>query len=231
MKIRKIINKLLNKILIFFFLKKNPNFYLKNISGIIHIGANEGQEREKYKKYSLSVIWIEPIPGIYEQLIKNISNYPNQIAFKCLLTDLDNQSIEFKIANNNGASSSIFNLGLHTEVWPDVNFTSSISLKSLTLTSLVKNKKIDLKNYQALLIDTQGSELLVLKGGSEILKNFKYIITEAADFESYINGCKIDDLYNFLKDHGFKEVLKTKFAEHPKLGSYYDVVYQNMNLV
>ena len=231
MKVGKIINKFLNKMMIFFFLKKNPNFYLKNISGIIHIGANEGQEREKYKKYSLSVIWIEPIPEIYNKLIKNISNFPNQIAFKCLLTDLDNQSIEFKIANNNGASSSIFNLGLHTEVWPDVNFTSSISLKSLTFTSLVKNKKIDLKNYQALLIDTQGSELLVLKGGSEILKNFKYIITEAADFESYINGCKIDDLCNFLKDHGFKEVLKTKFAEHPKLGNYYDVVYQNMNLV
>ena len=64
MKIRKIINKFLNKIMIFFFLKKNPNFYLKNISGIIHIGANEGQEREKYKKYSLSVIWVEPIPQI-----------------------------------------------------------------------------------------------------------------------------------------------------------------------
>ncbi len=153
------------------------------------------------------------------------------MAFKYLLTDLDNQSIEFKIANNNGASSSMFNLGLHTEVWPNINFTRSISLKSLPLTSLVKQKKIDLKKYQALLIDTQGSELLVLKGGLEVLKNFKYIITEAADFESYINGCKIDDLYNFLKDHGFKEVMKTKFAEHPKFGSYYDVVYQNMNLV
>ncbi len=228
MKIKKIIKKYLNKLMFLIFLKKNPNFYLENISGIIHVGANEGQERKKYEKYSLSVIWVEPIPEIYDQLSKNISNYPNQKAFKCLLSNTDNQNVEFKIANNNGASSSMFNLGLHSEVWPEVSYTKKISLKSLTLTSLVKQKKIDLKKYQALLIDTQGSELLVLRGSVEILENFKYVITEAADFESYVNGCKIDDLSKFLKNHGFKEIFKTKFADHPKVGSYYDVVYQKV---
>ena len=122
----------------------------------------------------------------------------------------------------------MFSLGLHSKVWPEVSYTKTISLKSLTLTSLVKQKKIDLKKYQALLIDTQGSELLVLKGGTEILENFKYIITEAADFESYVNGCKIDDLSNFLNNHGFKEICKTKFVDHPKIGNYYDVVYEKI---
>ena len=212
----------------FIFSQKNPNFYLENISGIIHVGANEGQEREKYKRYSLSVIWVEPIPEVYNQLLKNLTNYPNQKAFKYLLSDIDNQNVELKIANNNGASSSIFDLGLHTKVWPEVSYTKTISLKSLTLTSLIKQKKIDLQKYQALLIDTQGSELLVLKGGLEILENFKYIITEAADFESYVDGCKIDDLSNFLNNVGFKETFKAKFADHPKVGSYYDVVYEKI---
>ena len=145
-----------------------------------------------------------------------------------MLSDIDNKKVELKIANNNGASSSIFDLGLHTKIWPDVNYVKSIELKTYTLTSLINNEKIDLKAYQALLIDTQGSELLVLRGASKILKKFKYIITEAADFESYIGGCKIEDLSKFLNNYGFKQVIKTQFAHNPKAGNYYDVIYERL---
>ena len=220
------IKNIINKFLYLFKLKKNPNYFLKKIKGIIHIGANLGQERLKYKKYSLEVLWIEPIPEVFEQLKMNIKDYPKQEALKYLLSDVDNKKIELKVANNNGASSSIFDFGLHTKIWPDVNYVKSIELETSTLTSLIINEKIDLKTYQALLIDTQGSELLVLKGASKILENFRYIITEAADFESYIGGCKIEDLTKFLNSYGFKEVIKTQFAHSPEAGNYYDVIYE-----
>ena len=216
----------INKILIFLKIKKNPNFFLKKIKGIIHVGANEGQEREKYKNNSLDVLWIEPIPEIFNQLRKNIKGYPKQKALKYLLLDEDNKKIPFKIANNKGASSSIFDFGLHSKIWPNINYTKTIELKSSKLTTVINDENIDIKRFQALLIDTQGSELLVLKGASEILKNFDYIITEAADFESYIGGCKIEDLSIFLKKFGFYPILKTKFAKHSEAGNYYDVIYK-----
>ena len=39
---------------------------------------------------------------------------------------------------------------------------------------------------------------------------------------------KINDLSNFLNNVGFKETFKAKFADHPKVGSYYDVVYEKI---
>jgi FkbM family methyltransferase len=214
----------INEIFIFLLLKKQPIF--KKISGVIHVGANEGQEREKYKRYSLSVIWIEPIPEVFERLKSNIKDYPDQKAFKYLLTDEDNREIEFKISNNNGESSSILDIGLHANIWPEIHYIKSIKLRSLTLASLIKNEKIDIQKYQALIIDTQGTELLVLKGASEILKKFKYIIVEAADFESYVGCCTIKDLSCYLNNFGFKLINRARFAYHRKVGNYYNVVYE-----
>ena len=172
------------------------------------------------------MLWIEPIPEVFNQLKKNIKGYPKQKALKYLLLDEDNKKIPFKIANNKGASSSIFDFGLHSKIWPNVNYTKTIKLKSSKLTTIINDENIDIKKFQALLIDTQGSELIVLKGASEILKNFDYIITEAADFESYIGGCKIEDLSIFLKTFGFNPILKTKFAKHSGAGNYYDIIYK-----
>ena len=42
--------------------------------------------------------------------------------------------------------------------------------------------------WDALVMDTQEPELLILKGAEPMLSQFKYIKTEAADFESYVGG-------------------------------------------
>ena len=227
---KKLINYIISKILFIFKDKvpqlKDVNSFLNNVSGVIHIGANSGQEREEYNLYSLDVIWIEPIPKVFKKLKKNIKRYPKQKAYKYLLTNIDNQNINFKIANNAGQSSSILELNQHKDIWPKVEYTRSIKLKSSTLKNVIKHEKIDIKRYQALIIDTQGSELLVLKGGSNLLKNFRYIKTEAADFESYKECCLIKDLSKFLDKFGFKEIKKVKFASRKEGGSYFDILYK-----
>ena len=205
---------------------KDPHSFLNNVSGVIHVGANSGQERYEYINYSLNVVWVEPIPEVFKKLEHNIKKYPKQRAYKYLLTDIDNQDVNFKITNNEGESSSIFNLGLHKNMWPGIRYVNSISLKSSTLVNLINYEKIDIQKYQALIMDTQGSELLVLKGGSSLLKNFQYIKTEAADFEAYQGGCLLIDLSDYLKKFGFKEIKRTKFAEKVGIGSYFEVLYE-----
>lgn len=60
--------------------------FLKNTTGLIHIGANEGQERFHYKKYNISkVLWIEADPSMFKKLQKNISSLKNQKAINYLL--------------------------------------------------------------------------------------------------------------------------------------------------
>src|SRR5215470_6517112 len=64
----------------------NPNSFLRRVSGVIHVGANLGQERTLYGKYDLNVIWIEPIPDVYHKLKQNLENFPRQQAFQRLIT-------------------------------------------------------------------------------------------------------------------------------------------------
>jgi len=156
--LERIINKILRRELI-------HEKIFKNITGLIHVGGNLGQEIALYEQYSLNVIWIEPIPEIFEKLQENINEHPKQKALRYLLTDADDQEIFLNIANNDGASSSILDLALHADIWPEIYYIKSIPCKTITLNTLIKREGININLYQALVLDTQGSELLVLKGG------------------------------------------------------------------
>jgi FkbM family methyltransferase len=207
--------------------RRNSDRFLKKASGIIHVGANTGQEIKLYDGYGLSVIWIEPIPDIFEKLQANLVGFPKQKAIKGLVTDRENVEYHFHLANNNGASSSILDFNLHKDIWPDVTFEKSINLFSKTLPTLLKDHNVTLEDYNMLAIDTQGSELLVLQGSIPILQNFLYIKTEVPDFEAYKGCCQLKDLELFLGSRGYKEVSRHKFASHPGGGSYYDITYKN----
>ena len=210
-------------------LSDSQDFFLRDAKAIIHIGANLGQERELYAQHNLDVLWIEPIPNIYSQLQENLKDYPKQQALKYLLTDVDDKEYDFHIANNTGASSSIFNLAKHQEIWPEINYVDSIHLNSITFATLIEKEHIELSRYDSLVIDTQGSELLVFKGAGNLIMNFRFIKTEAADFEVYEGCCTLDDLENYLKPFGFTEVSKKRFATKCDVGNCYDVIFERMS--
>jgi FkbM family methyltransferase len=52
-------------------------------------------------------------------------------------------------------------------------------------------------------IDTQGSELEVLKGAKTVLKDTEFVILEVSLFEFFKDGPQIYDCMNFMKEHGF----------------------------
>jgi len=164
---------------------KQPKHFLSNVNGVIHVGANLGQEKELYRHHNLDVIWIEPIPQVFSELKKNIEDFPKQQAYQHLITDVSGKEYQFNIANNHGASSSILDFKHHKDIWPDVKFEKQIKLTSITLSQFIAQQQIDLSRYDTLIMDTQGSELLVLKGAGNLLTKFKFIKTEAADFEAY----------------------------------------------
>lgn len=205
---------------------ENPDGFLNHVAGVIHVGANLGQERQAYADHDLDVVWVEPIPDVFARLAQNLRTFPRQLAFQHLITDEDNRPYELHIANNEGASSSILDLNLHKHIWPEVSYQRSITVKSITLTTLVERYRIDMRRHNALVMDTQGSELLVLKGAVDLLPYFRYIKTEVADFESYSGCCTLDEMDWFLRRRGFRAHHRHSFASAAGVGSYYDVVYQ-----
>jgi FkbM family methyltransferase len=206
----------------------HPDNFLRNISGVVHVGANSGQERDLYRRYGLKVLWVEPIPEVFDTLSSNIKGYPDQRAVQALVTDVDGKEYEFHIANNSGASSSILDFKEHTDIWPGVAYTNNIKLESVTLASLFHTEGIEPGDYQALIMDTQGSELLVLQGGLPVLENFSYIKTEVPDFESYAGCCQLSDISEFMTRHGYEELARKQFAGRKDGGNYYDIVYKKI---
>lgn len=212
-------------------IKRPVNSFLRKVSGVIHVGANSGQERDTYALNELQVFWVEPIPEVFHQLQENIRNYPKQHAANCLVSDRDGKEYQFHIANNKGESSSIFNFKHHKDIWPKIDYERNITLVSKTLPAVLVAEKIDPHLYDSLVMDTQGAELLILKGAGALLENFKFIKLEVPDFEAYEGCCQLFEVENFLSMFGYKEYARFKFKEWKKGGGYYDVVYRKSALL
>jgi hypothetical protein len=90
---------------------------------------------------------------------------------------------------------------------------------------LLARERIDVARYDSLVMDTQGSELLVLKGAEPLLERVRFIKTEVPDFEAYTGCARLDDIARFLEERGFAELTRHRFATRAEGGSYYDVVY------
>jgi len=202
----------------------DPDFFLERIKGLIHVGASTGQERDLYAGKDLAVAWVEPLPDVFQQLQEATSTYPKQKCFNYLVTDKDDKEYPFYVSSNEGHSSSILPLSAHREVWPEVHYVRNLLLKSITLPSLIRKERLDLNLYEALVLDTQGSELLILTGAIDVLPSFKFIQCEAADFEAYVGCCRVSQVDAFLAEAGFRRLVKKCFAKS-KLGNYYDVLY------
>ena len=200
--------------------------FLHSCCGIIHVGANTGQERKLYSSRNLPVVWIEPLPEQFSELVKNIGSFPGQIAINALISDRDGATHTLHIANNDGAASSILALKHHKDIWPDIRYVGTIEMRSSTLPSALRSANIDVDSYDALVPDTQGSELMILRGAGELLPRFRFIKTEAADFEVYEDCATVEQIRKYLSGFGFVLKGKHRFAKRAKGGACYDLLFE-----
>jgi FkbM family methyltransferase len=216
----------IKKFFIFLFFGRFDSF-LKSCDGLIHIGANEAQERNHYKNLCVKrVIYIEADPEVFKKTTANIKNYKGYVAYNYLVTDKVGRSYFFNVSNNGGNSSSIYDFKEHKSIYPEVSYVKKICLLSQTLPSIVEKHKIKMSNFQALVLDTQGSEFSILKGSKNILKYFKYIKLEASDFQLYSNKKgSVNDISIYLRKFGFYEVKRIVIGKNSKKGKIFDILY------
>ena len=200
--------------------------FLFQIPGLVHVGAHTGQERARYALHGLKVLWVEPIAEMFEELSANIAPYPEQRAIRELLTDRDGVEYDFSISSNKGASSSILPLAQHREMWPTVDYVEQRRLRGITLGTLFKREGISTRDYQALVLDVQGAELMVLNGAGDLVREFRFVQAEAADFEIYKGGAQLKDLQEYLRRAGFVELRRRQFNHQPAIGTCWDVVWE-----
>lgn len=185
-----------------------PNVFSKfsyKPKGIIHIGAHMCEERDIYHQAGCddqSIIWIEANPNIVERAR---SFLPSSVELHQALISDRPGTVNFNVSNNY-QSSSILPLGRHKVYHPDVSYIHQLNLEATTLPLFLNQIQKPIQKYDTLIMDIQGSELMVLKGSAEILQNFRAIYLEV-NTEQIYEGCGLlDDIKEFLKHYGFRMV-------------------------
>lgn len=170
--------------------------------GVLHIGANVGEEAQTYLKLGIKKqVWIEGNPEIFLKLKTNLSNNPQATAFNYVVGD-ENKDVVFHISNNASQSSSVLELGTHKIAHPTVHYVDHINTKMYRIDLL----DLDLKGVDFLNIDLQGAELMALRGMGDLLKQFKWAYLEVNKAYLYEHCVLIEDLDLFMLGNGFKRV-------------------------
>src|ERR1700679_3348336 len=112
-----------------------PKYNIKP-KGVLHIGANVGEEAPVYLKLGVQKqIWIEANGEIFSVLEDNLRNNPEAHAFCHCISD-SIEFVKFNISSNKSQSSSMLELGTHAIVHPDVTYVKSAELWTITVVEL-----------------------------------------------------------------------------------------------
>src|ERR1700687_1715656 len=129
---------------------------LRRIKGLIHVGGNTGQERALYAAQGLRVVWVEPIPDVFETLVKNLTDYPSQKAYRYLVAGEDGREFTLNTSNYGGVSSSILPLARHREMWPEVDYSGEIKMVGTTLPAFLGKERLRLAEYSGFVVGHTG---------------------------------------------------------------------------
>lgn len=168
-----------------------------NPSYIVDVGAHLGKFSLHCKELwpETDVLLIEANPYAEETLKQ--TNLPYKIG---LLTDKVGEEYTYYMTNKWILSSGNSIYRENTSEFDDTHVIKT-TLVSDTIDNLLRDRKIDL-----LKIDTQGSELKILNGAKESIKKTEYIFLECSIYEYNIGGCRVDDIFVFMYENGFRLV-------------------------
>ena len=197
------------------------------ITGVIHVGAHEAEEKNDYHNCGIErVIWVEANPQKVIPLLEKLGYAPGHSLFFFAAHEIDGLRIDLKITNN-GESSSIFDLHEHKDLYPHIKVVDNVTVPTRRVDSLFDQHGFDKKKFNFVNIDIQGAELLALKGMEKILDAIDYIYAEINIGELYKDCCNVIEIDEYLGIHGFERV-ETKLADHH--GTWGDALYMRKDI-
>lgn len=189
---------------------------IKPIRGVIHVGAHHGEESVEYRTLGINdVVWFEALPKTFVQLQRNVGGLQSNLLFNVALSDADGYS-KFYVTDNgrgNNCSSSMLELGKHVKHHPHVKVKEVINVETTRFDTLATKQRLDMTKYNLMNVDVQGAELRVIKGMGTLIDGFDYVIAEVNEAELYKGCALLDELNEYLTNHGFvmKQKVITKY--------------------
>lgn len=204
----------------------------------VDVGANIGQSVHKIKNVfpSSTVHCIEPLETQFLLLKNNTSQYDTVFCYNVAFDSQDGVR-DFYVNRHQVMLSSLYKLNknskdsiaLNRPERSHSNFLDSdvVSVQCSTLDSWAEKNNIS--HIDLLKMDTQGSEPEILKGGIEILKSTKVIVSELMFYDLYEKRNSFYDLEKTLLPLGFELFDIGYVSKNPLTGrtDWVDVIYVN----
>ncbi len=188
----------------------------RQISLVLDIGANEGQYGKSLRddvRYKGRIVSFEPLLDAFAVLQQTAACDPLWDCHNIAFGDRAG-SATINISANSYSSSLLPISSRAVEIEPSIGYVGTQEVSVHRLDSLLAQfAKADDQIY--LKIDTQGSELNVLKGALGVINRFDLIQLETSFLEVYHGETLIGDVIKFLDCLGYRIVSIEPGWENP----------------
>lgn len=172
--------------------------------GVIHVGAHEAGELEKYVAMGFStILYAEANPALIPRLQEKAAacSAARVLIAHVAITD-HNGKITLRVTSMD-QSSSILPLGIHKNIYPSIRECDQVEVPARTLDHLLYEMGLSPELFNFLNLDIQGAELLALKGAPRLLSNIDAIVSEVNLVELYEGAALLPQLEAHLRAAGF----------------------------
>lgn len=170
------------------------------IDGVLHLGAHVAEEGKVYRRNGVGEVWwVEADPEVVPTLTAHVARWPEHHVIEACVAAADGQERTFHRANNH-QSSSLYELGTHRDVSPDVHYTGEFTVTTVTVDTLAAEHGIRANFLNA---DLQMGEHEAILGATGFLRGVDYAYMELNWTRLYEGGALIGEMDDLMGSHGF----------------------------
>lgn len=172
--------------------------YKLKINSVCHAGAHWAEEEGYYLDCGIKKrIYIEPCADAFGRLLEMFKGNPDVTLINCACGEFTGVQEINVSPQNQGQSNSLLTPLLHLQQHPEVKFTEKELITVRRLDDLTFNRE----NGSLLMMDCQGYEGFVLRGGMETLKYMDVVYTEVNRDQVYAGNTLISEMDEILKGY------------------------------
>jgi FkbM family methyltransferase len=169
---------------------------------ILEIGAHVGTDTVEFRDlFPKAIIHsFEPLPSNFRRLVNRTKGrdiHCHQLA----LGTINGKSKFFVSSREGSGSSSLRRPTGHLKIWPKIKFKEEIEVDVRRLEDWLLENSIEKVDF--LWMDSQSTELEILKNSGNILQSVRAIHLEVSLIELYENSPLYSEVKQYLEENGF----------------------------
>lgn len=179
-----------------------------DINGVIHVGTNDGYELQWYQMMGIEwFIGFDPLPSAIKEFHRKYHvDFDHVIHLPFALGDVEADLFPLQVTSGDGQGSSFLDVtDKYFEEHPEYTTEDRVICPVFRFDYLAKKHAFDMSKYDCLVVDTQGTELEVLKGFGKLLKGFKYLNIECSSEPVYKGSASGYEIAEYLDAWGFDQ--------------------------